>query len=531
FERKSQPSSDILSTKPTELSPFETALFLSGTDGFLIFDKESLQIEDYNRSLDDIFELDKTVDLRGIYISQFMMRYLAPDSANLELLMNHIPDNWAGEANFLTSSKRRFESSVKSMPFQKDQREHLLLSIRNVTEITRAKEELDIYKEKMEKAAKAKARFLSSMSHELRTPLNGIIGTSNLMLTEKNLPENIKTHINILRYSSEHMLGIINDILDFSKIDAGKLELKMKSFNLKATLDKLTNSFLNEYKSKSIELVFYADPNLEKLKVLTDEVKLTQVVANLLSNALKFTISGKVVLNVKVNNVTEKNTTLFFEVEDTGIGIAKEKHEEIFNDFVQVNDDDLRRFDGTGLGLTISEKLVKIFGGELKVESELGKGSRFYFTLTLDLAPLLQQPKEKIIAPGQVADIRGVRVLIVEDNEINAGILRSFLLKWQTVIKEARHGVQALELLKYHKFDLILMDLEMPEMDGYTTLKKVRETDSVIPIIAFTAALLENMDSLVTESGFNDYVLKPFRPAELKKKIEYYAPHRKIEYA
>ena len=233
---------------------------------------------------------------------------------------------------------------------------------------------------------------------------------------------------------------------------------------------------------------------------------------------------------MEIEQITESNITLYFEVQDTGIGIAKEKQEEIFHDFVQINEDDLRRFGGTGLGLAISEKLVNIFGGKLEVESELEKGARFYFTLNFESAAIIQAPKEISIVPEVIKDIRGVRVLIVEDNEINATILRSFLHKWQMQIKEARNGIHALELLKYHKFDLILMDLEMPEMDGYMTLKRIRETDDKIPIVAFTAALLENMDSLITVDGFNDYVLKPFRPAELKKKIELYAPHRKIEY-
>ena len=516
--------------KQTKKATFQDALFQSYRDAYIIFDKETLEVKDYNNRIVQILDLPDTVNLRTLYISQVLMRYLADNSPNLELLMNNIPDEWGGDAIFITYSKKKFDAYVKSFTFENDGIQYQLISIRDITEITKAKEELDIYKEKMEKAAKAKARFLSSMSHELRTPLNGIIGTSNLILTEKGLPENIKNHITILRYSSEHMLGIINDILDFSKIDAGKLELKRNTFNIKESLEKLTKSFTNEFNNKKIELVFTHDPRIAGVNVVSDQVKLNQVIANLLSNALKFTIAGRVVLNVTIDNLTEKQITLLFEVQDTGIGISKEKHEEIFQDFVQVNHGDLRSFDGTGLGLTISEKLVSIFGGKLQVESELEKGSRFYFTISLDLAPEKQVIKKEIINNGLPPDIRGVRVLVVEDNEINAGILKSFLLKWKIRIKDARNGVHALELLKYHKFDLILMDLEMPEMDGHTALKKIRETDTKIPVIAFTAALLENMDSLITESGFNDYVLKPFHPADLKKKIEYYAPHRKIEY-
>ncbi len=510
---------------------YHDALFNSYMDAYIIFDKETLEVTDYNKSLEQILDLPDTVNMRGLYITQVMMRYLSGDSANLEMLMNRIPDDWYGEAKFITHKKTRFDTYLKSSVFVKDDIHYQLLSIRNITEITKAKQELEIYKEKMEKASKAKARFLSSMSHELRTPLNGIIGTSNLVLAENNLPENIKNHINILRYSSEHMLGVINDILDFSKIDAGKLELKKQKFNIRESIDKLTKSFANEFINKDIEFEFCHDPRLGNINVVSDLVKLNQILANLLSNALKFTISGKVILTIKIEDISEKNVTLWFDVKDTGIGIPKEKHAEIFHDFVQVNGvEDLRRFDGTGLGLTISEKIVNIFGGELQVDSEPGKGSSFYFTINFEIAPEINIIKE-IKQPSVAPDIRGVRVLIVEDNEINSGILRSFLQRWQIRIKEAQSGIHALELLKYHKFDLILMDLEMPEMDGYTALKKIRETDSNIPVVAFTAALLENMDSLTTEYGFNDYVLKPYNPADLKRKIELYAPHRKIEYA
>ncbi len=510
---------------------YHDALFHSYMDAYIIFDKQTLEVTDYNESLVQIFDLPGTVNMRGLYITQIMMRYLAEDSSNLEMLMNKIPGEWYGEAKFITHNKIKFDTYLKSSVFEKNDNQYQLLSIRNITEITRAKKELEIYKERMEKASKAKARFLSSMSHELRTPLNGILGASNLILAEDNLPENIKNHVNILRYSSEHMLGVINDILDFSKIDAGKLELKKQKFCIKESLDKLIESFANEYKIKNIELVFCHDPRLGNINIISDQVKLNQVLTNLLSNALKFTILGKVILSVTIEEVSEKNVTLSFDVQDSGIGISKEKHEEIFHDFVQINEDEnLRRFDGTGLGLTISEKIVSIFGGELDVESELGKGSRFYFTIIFELAPDIQKSKEETVEKEGTSDIRGVRVLVVEDNEINAGILTSFLLKWQVRIKEARNGIHALELLKYHKFDLILMDLEMPIMNGYTALKKIRETDKDIPIIAFTAALLENMDSLVTEFGFDDFVLKPFNPGDLKKKIELYAPHRKIEY-
>ncbi len=503
-------------------------------DAYIIVDQERNEIIDFNEHMINMFSIPPEIKLKTLEITRIMMWYLAEDSANKELMMNGIPDNWSGEAGFTTHKKEKFFAYIKSSIFYRDKVKCQVISIRNITEKKIAEKELKIYKADVENAAKAKARFLSSMSHELRTPLNGIIGTSNLVLLEHNLPDNIKQHVNILRYSSEHMLGIINDILDFSKIDAGKLELKKQSFNLKECLDNIVETFRVQFKNKEIDFVFSADDNLKYVNVKSDEVKFSQVINNLLSNALKFTSDGRVTLTAAIKSADEAISTVLFKVKDSGIGIPKDKQAEIFQGFAQVHSDESsRKFGGTGLGLTISERLVNKFGGKLEVESEPGEGALFYFTVSFE-----NEKKKEVSTVGEkntgtetAADTRGLKILVVEDNEINASILISFLSKWGMLIKEAENGVHALELLKYHKFDLILMDLEMPEMDGYAAIKKIRETDRITPVLAFTATLLENMDALIADDKFNDYVLKPYRPAELKKKILQYAPHRKIEYA
>ena len=512
---------------------YQQALLELYVDAYLIINQENNDIIDYNDRMISMFALPPEVDLKKLNLSRMMMRYLAQDSENMVLVMDNIPDFWQGEASFITHTKDKFFAYIKSNTFYKDDVKCQIISIRNITEKKIAEKELQIYKDNVENAAKAKARFLSSMSHELRTPLNGIIGTSNLVLMEPNLPENIKKHVNILRYSSEHMLGIINDILDFSKIDAGKLELKKQSFNLKECVDNTNKSFEIQFKNKGIDFVVFADEQLKAVNVISDEVKLSQVINNLLSNALKFTNDGCVIFTIKVEKTTATTSRVLFEVKDTGIGIPKGKQAEIFQGFAQVHTDEIgRKYGGTGLGLTISERLVHKFGGRLEVESDLGEGSCFYFSITFENAsPEEIKVSEKVPGIESSADTKGLKVLVVEDNEINAGILISFLHKWGVQIKEASNGIHALELLKYHKFDLILMDLEMPEMDGYAAIKKIRETDKVTPVLAFTATLLEDMSALIYEKGFNDYVLKPYRPAELKKKILQYAPHRKIEYA
>ena len=512
---------------------YQEALLELYVDAYVVVNHETKDIVDFNERMLNMFLLPPEVDLKKLQITQVMMRYLSDDSDNKELVMNNIPDFWQGEAGFITHKKDKFFASIKSNVFYKDDTKFQIISIRNITEKKIAEQELKIYKDNVENAAQAKARFLSSMSHELRTPLNGIIGTSNLVLMEPNLPENIKKHINILRYSSEHMLGIINDILDFSKIDAGKLELKKQLFNLKDCIENTVKSFEVQFESNDSAFVFLSPPELSDINIISDEITLSQIFNNLLSNALKFTMGGKVTFSVKIEKADEKTSTILFEVKDTGIGIPKEKQEEIFQGFAQVHADELsRKFGGTGLGLTISERLVNKFGGKLEVESALGEGARFYFSIpfTNAKAKEIKVKDENNMVVECIKDTKGLRILIVEDNEINASILTSFLKKWGIRIKEAGNGIQALELIKYHKFDLILMDLEMPEMNGYEAIKQIRETDKITPVLAFTATLLENMDSLISETGFNDYVLKPYRPAELKKKILEYAPHRIVDY-
>jgi signal transduction histidine kinase len=511
---------------------YAETLFQSNIDAYVVFNNETKEIIDYNKRAVLLFELPIELRLNGLYISQLMMRYLTSDNENLEILMNDIPQNWQGEANFKTHNKREFVGFINTTTYIKDGKVFQILSIKDITKMKEPEKELSGYKASLENSTQVKTRFLSSMSHELRTPLNGIIGTSNLILEDETISENAREQLKLQLYSSEHMLSIINDILDFSKIDSGKMEFNRQTFNLLDVLQKIVKAFENQFKNNNLLFEFISDEDLIGIHVVSDQVKLSQVLNNLLSNALKFTLQGKVVLQALVSAETNESVSVIFKVIDTGIGIKEEKQGIIFDGFSQVHADDLKRkFGGTGLGLTISKKLVELFGGNLTVESEFGKGSCFSFGIVFKKQTAIQKPIVSADIPFAQIDVRGVRVLIVEDNEINVTILRGFLLKWGIRVKEASNGIHALELLKYHTFDLILMDLEMPEMNGYTAASIIRETDKTIPIIAFTATLLEDMNTLISEGGFNDYMLKPFRPAELKKKIELYSPHRKIDYS
>ncbi len=518
----------------TELLPICNAELLNlYPDACIVLNRENNEVVCFNDQFLSLLELPLDTPLKNTNFIHILMKHLASDSGNKDLIMNGIPPLWEGEGGFTTLNNQKIYVSIKSRGFLKNDVEYQLLFLRDITMHKLAETELKNHKLQVQKAAKAKARFLSSMSHELRTPLNGIIGTSHLILTDEELPDKIKQNMQVLKYSSEHMLGIINDILDFSKIDAGKLELKKQQFNLRHCVNNIVRSFESQFKAKKIAIDLVCNDIPDDIDIFSDEIKLSQVFKNLISNSLKFTYEGSVSLQLTMLKRDAKTTTISFAVKDTGIGIPEDKLTEIFQGFVQVHDDELsRRHGGTGLGLTISERLVAKFGGTLQVESTIKQGSCFFFTLTFENALASVVPlSDAALLPGIIEDSRGLRVLVVEDNEINASILIKFLQKWGIRIKAASNGIQALELIKYHKFDMILMDLEMPEMDGYTAIKIIRETDRTTPVLAFTATLLENMDTLISDDCFNDYILKPYRPGELKKKILQYAPHRKIEYA
>ena len=527
----------VLNTNPglIKKNNFLESVFQSSSEAYFVYSKETQEIIETNKMATALFELPDDKNLIGLYMSQVMMRYLSANSHNVDSLLNNVTANWIGEAEFKTHADNKFFGLVNTNILSSDteEKEYQVLSIRDITETKETWSEAAKSKMKAEKATRSKTRFLSSMSHELRTPLNGIIGASGLILSDPGLDEEVKNSVNIIRYSSEHMLHIINDILDFSKLDAKKMELKEGTFSILNCLANVLSSFSLQYKNREIDFITnIPGEGLEGIKIISDEIKLSQVINNLLSNSLKFTHHGSVEFTVKIKESSTTHIDLYFEIKDTGIGIAKDKQEEIFQAFSQVHADDLKRqYGGTGLGLAISRQLVKLLGGSLEVNSELEKGARFYFTISFKIAAQPDPKMNKTVSSTEMPkDIRGVRILVVEDNEINARILKNFLVKWQIRIKEAITGIHAIELMKYHKFDLVLMDLEMPEMNGYATLKKMREMNISTPVIAFTATLLENMDSLITEAGFTDYVLKPFRPADLKKKIEMYC-ERKVDYA
>jgi signal transduction histidine kinase/CheY-like chemotaxis protein len=383
--------------------------------------------------------------------------------------------------------------------------------------ITQKREaELIKAKETAEEGAKIKLQFLSNMSHELRTPLNGIIGTTNLLKLDQHSAQQ-KEQFDLLTYSSQHMLHLVNDVLDFSKIESGKITLENRRFNLQKFIENIYNSFAPQFEQKNLYFkLLHNDANLN-YTINSDDIRLGQILNNLLGNALKFTHSGGVTLGINTTLLAPDTLQIKFDVIDTGIGIKKQSIDNIFESFVQGDLNTTRKYGGTGLGLTISRKLAEVFNATLCVESNPSKGSHFYFSPIFAVKENIEdKPVEKEAA---MKSLKGMNILIAEDNKINMLIARKFLLKWEVNLTEATNGRQAIDFCKTEKFDLLLLDLEMPEADGYTALAEIRHMYPTIPAIAFTAAVFENLHESLIQKGFNDYILKPFAPQDLNAKL------------
>lgn len=369
----------------------------------------------------------------------------------------------------------------------------------------------------VEEAANVKATFLRNMSHELRTPLNGITGTTHILLNDTFLPAQQSSLYN-LKHLSEHMTALVNDILDFSKIDADSLELYSHRFNIKELFDKIAAIFSNSFLEKGVAFRLDIDSRLGSFDLFADEMRLQQILYNLISNAAKFTEQGSVTLRVSIVSQTDDVVNLYISVVDTGIGIAPEKTTDIFKSFRQGDAATTRKYGGTGLGLSISNNLVKLFGGNLQVTSVLGKGSSFYMSITMEKYQQHKHDKEPSEKQA-IHHLAQLNVLLAEDNPINILVATKALERVGVHVTPAENGKVAVEKFKLGNFQMVLLDLEMPLMDGRAAFTEIKKLNPHVPIIAFTAAFYENMQEELLGFGFADYILKPFKPEDLYQKI------------
>lgn len=424
-------------------------------------------------------------------------------------------------ANQLSGAPIWVRLIAEAKPDAQGQRRYLQGVLMDVTHTMLMKEALIGAKERAEKADRAKSEFLSTMSHEIRTPLNAVIGYAHLLLAE-NPRDDQRDHLETLQFASENLLALINDILDYSKIEAGRIELETSAIELKNLLQGVVQGQRPLAEEKGLALHLHLSPALPQV-IYSDSLRMGQILTNLMSNAVKFTSEGNVTLRAQWVNGTQERGTLRFEVEDTGIGIPSDLQGKIFDEFSQATSAITRQYGGTGLGLSITKKLLKLLGTGIELRSEPGQGSCFAFNLSVPVEfcqPDAAQSSSTEAPEAAVSPLAPLRFLVAEDNLVNLKVLRRFLTRWGVKsVETASNGSEAVLKAQQNRFDIILMDLHMPVMNGYDAAREIRQQDPQVPIIALTAEAMNEVKTKVKEAGMTAYASKPFNPQQLYRQI------------
>jgi PAS domain S-box-containing protein len=472
-------------------------------------------------------------------IGKSLLRLLTNEEIRAEVAANR-EALWKGKVIHTVSRRARRDGTLVdveafSVPLgPTGHRTGAVMQYQDITERKRAEEALLRAKDAAESASRAKSEFLANMSHEIRTPMNGIIGMTELTLDTQLTPEQ-REYLGLVRASADSLLKLINDILDFSKIEAGKIDLENVEFPFQQSLDETLKSLVLRACQKDVELSWRVGPGIPKY-LKGDVGRLRQIVVNLVGNAVKFTKRGEIKVSVEAESESDAGVMLHFQVRDSGIGIPKEKQRMIFDAFTQVDSSTTRNYGGTGLGLAITSRLVQLMGGKIWVESELGKGSIFHFTSRFELTGAVprmtasEDPKaiRSLPAGPAVSDTskapQGMKILLAEDNAVNRRLAIALLQKRGHRIAATENGQEALDALERENFDLVLMDVQMPVLDGFDAIRAIRakeqSSDSHLPIIALTAHAMKGDRERCLAAGADEYVTKPIRIPDLLAAID-----------
>ena len=427
---------------------------------------------------------------------------------------------WRGELCNKKKNGEIYWEFASICPLKNDAGEvtHFIGVQENISLLKLREDELRIAKEGADTANRAKSEFLANMSHEIRTPMNAVIGIGHLLRNTK-LTDEQQEYLSAIQSSSMNLLGIINDILDFSKIEAGKMEIQSIEFLLNDVLRNISSLIAPLAGEKALELHISIPETIPVL--MADPLRLGQVLTNLIGNAVKFSDRGEIRVSAKILEQESARICLQFAVKDAGIGIELEQQQRLFQPFTQANSSLTRRHGGTGLGLTISRQLVEMMGGQIWLESEPGKGSTFFFTMVFGLvADAHETVSVALESPAicPLVQLEGAHVLLVEDDRLNQTVAQRLLESWGVLVTLAENGREALEAIKHQSFDLVLMDIQMPELNGYQATAEIRKDAQLkdLPVIAMTAHALAGEREKCRAAGMDDYFTKPFEPKELK---------------
>ncbi len=525
-------ASDVTDRKHSEALLKNLSLVASHTDNAVMISDPKHRVEWVNEAFvrHTGFSLK---EIQGLYPKEFMISEKT-DVATLEYLNSCLQAGkpFSSEILIRTRSEEHKWLQLNLNPVRKQggEVEKFVSVYTDLTERKVFEQELRAAKETAEQSAEIKEYFLSTVSHELRTPLNAVIGLAYHLLQNRPRPDQADD-LSILKFSAENLLNLINDILDLSKIEAGKIKIEHVHFNLRDILNSLKHSFQAQIEQKGLDFKLYLHDNVPH-ELEGDSIRLIQIITNLLSNAIKFTHEGMIQVEIKAEQKQKEVYLLQIEISDTGIGIPEDKLQVIFNKFEQATATTNATYGGTGLGLAITKQLIELQAGTLWVNSTVGKGSCFGFSIPYKTSGKTDlQPLAYTYGKEPQKDLSRMHILMAEDNLINQAVAGKFLQSWGISFDVAENGLKAVEMAQQKAYDLILMDLQMPEMDGFEASQRIRqlmpEQYSLTPILAITAAGMADIEQKIKDAGLNDMVLKPFKPDTLLYKLNYYCPYMK----